>query len=219
MRLILRRNPSGSRVRVRLLITFLIFFQFASAQRFEAGITVGAIASQLSGDRAAGHDKPGFEAGGFVATSLNEKFNAGFQISYIQKGSRKTSNPDIGDFTFYRSRLNYIQVPFVLEYKFSKKISFDTFTGIAALLSQEEEDEYGKILNRKEFSKWEWTAGLSFNYMLFENFQLQFGMENSVLPVRKNDGTEIYRLDRDQFNSLLRFAMRYKFKPSAENMK
>ncbi len=204
-------------MRFAFLLAFLILSIGVSAQRFEAGITVGAIASQLSGDRAAGYDKPGFEAGGFVTTSISEKFNAGFQISYIQKGSRKTSNPDIGDFTFYRSRLNYIQVPFVLEYSFSKKISFDGFTGIAVLLSAEEEDEYGKILGRKEFNKWEWTAGLSFNYMLFENFQLLLGMENSVLPVRKSDGLATYRLDRNQFNSLLRFAIRYKFKPSAEN--
>jgi hypothetical protein len=206
---------------MRLVIAgfFMLMVFSATAQRFNAGIIAGAIASQLSGDQAAGYDKPGFEAGGFVAASLNEKFNAGFQITYIQKGSRKTSNPDIGDFTFYRSRLNYFQVPVFMEYIFSKKISFDFFTGIAALLSQEEEDQYGKILNRKEFSKWEWTAGLSFNYMLFENFQLIFGMENSVLPVRKYDGTETYRLDRDQFNSLLRFAIRYKFKTSAENPK
>ncbi len=204
-------------MRCVFLFTFLIFFNNVSAQRFEAGFIIGAIASQLSGDRAAGYDKPGFEAGGFVSAPLNEKFNAGFQITYLQKGSRKTSNPDIGDFTFYRSRLNYIQVPFVIEYNFSKKISFDGFTGIAVLLSQQEEDEYGIIYNRKEFRKWEWTAGLNFNFMLFENFQLILGMENSVLPVRKNDGTEIYRLDRDQFNSLLRFAIRYKFKPSAEN--
>lgn len=206
-------------MRFVLLLAFLIVYNAASAQRFEAGITIGAVASQLSGDKAAGYDKPGFEAGGLVSTAVSEKFNAGFQIAYIQKGSRKTSNPDIGDFTFYRSRLNYFQAPLVLEYVFSKKISFDGFTGIAVLLSAEEEDEYGKIYGRKEFNKWEWTAGLSFNYMLFENFQLLLGMENSVLPVRKNDGTETYRLDRDQFNSLLRFALRYKFKPSTENKK
>lgn len=204
-------------MRFAFLLAFLIVYNAASAQRFEAGITVGAIASQLSGDRAAGYDKPGFEAGGFVTTALGEKFNGGFQISYIQKGSRKTSKPEIGDYTFYRCRLNYVQVPFVLEYLFSKKISFDGFTGIAVLLSAEEEDEYGKIYGRKEFNKWEWTAGLSFNYMLFENFQLILGMENSVLPVRKSDSLATYRLDRDQFNSLLRFTLRYKFKPSAEN--
>lgn len=204
-------------MRPTFIIALLIFFQSASAQRFDAGLIVGAVASQLSGDRAAGFDKPGFEAGGFVSTAFSEKFIAGFQMVYIQKGSRKTSNPDIGDFTFYRSRLNYVQVPLTLEYIFSKKISFDAFTGIAVLVSSEEEDEYGIIYNRKEFNRWEWTAGMSFNYMLFENLQLLFGMENSVLPVRKNDGTEIYRLDRDQFNSLLRFAIRYKFKPSAEN--
>jgi hypothetical protein len=202
-------------MRLALLFVFLIIGLTASSQRFEAGVVAGAIASQLSGDQAAGYDKPGFEAGGFVSTPVNEKFSAGFQICYIQKGSRKTANPDIGDFTFYRCRLHYIQVPLVLEYHFSRKISFDGFVGIAVLLSQEEEDEYGRIYNRKEFNKWECTGGLSFNYLLFPNFQLLFGMENSVLPVRKNDGTEIYRLDRDQFNSLLRFAIRYKFKSQA----
>jgi hypothetical protein len=188
------------------------------AQRFDAGFIAGAVASQLSGDQASGFDKPGFEAGSFVTTPISKKTDAGIQILYIQKGSRKTMRPEIGDYTFYRSRLNYIQIPFYLEYKFSKKISFDLFTGIAVLLMAQEEDQYGVIEGRKKFNRFEWTAAVSFNYTLFKNTQLIFGTENSVLPVRRYDGSETYRLDRDQFNSLLRFSLRYRIRPARENV-
>jgi len=201
---------------IRITLLFLLLTFYGNAQRFDSGIQIGAIASQLSGDQAAGYDKPGFEVGGMVSTQLNDKSNLGFQLMYIQKGSRKAQHPEIGDYTFYRSRLNYVQVPLFFQYQFSNKISFEAATGLAMLLGSEEEDQYGKIEDRKAFSRLEWIATISMNYLLFENFQLILGAENSVLPVRRYDGTELYRLDKDQYNSLLRFAARFKIKPTQE---
>lgn len=206
--------------RIFFLVFFFSFFYIhnITAQRFNAGFVVGAIASQVSGDKASGFNKPGFEIGGLVSTKLSEKFDGSFQIVFIQKGSRARGNVEQGDYTFYRMRLNYVQVPLLFQYHYSKKFRFEAGTGIAVLLSSSEENEFGKIpesYNRKEFNKLEWTMMASMNYLLGENLLMVLGVENSVLPIRKYDGTELFRLDRDQFNSLLRFSFRYTFKTAS----
>ncbi len=196
------------------VIILVTFHSQTFSQRFDAGVIAGAIASQVSGDRLAGYNKPGFEFGGLVSTSLSEKFDLSFQITFIQKGSRKNINAEAGDFSYYRMRLNYVQVPVLIQYNFSKKLRFEAGTGIAVLLSSSEEDESGSLefAARKEFSKFEWTMMASMNYMLWENFFLILGIENSMLPIRNFQLGEV-RLDRDQYNSLLRFSIRYIFKP------
>lgn len=180
------------------------------SQRFNAGIIAGAVASQVSGDQLQGYDKSGFEIGGLVSIPLSSKVDASFQILFIQKGSKKNSHPEIGDYEYYRLKLNYIQVPLLFKYNFSKKVSLEAGTGIAVLLSAEEEDKYGPYTG-KDFNKFEWTVSGGMNFMLFDNFFLVFGIENSVLPIRKFEPGE-YRINRDQFNSLLRFSFRYIFK-------
>ena len=202
-------------------IIFVSFFLFISikvfSQRFNAGITGGAIASQVSGDELAGYNKSGFEIGGLVSIALSEKFDLAFQIAYIQKGSRKPINADQLFYDYYKLRLGYIQVPFLLKYNFSKKIMFEAGMGIATLLSSSEEDNYGIIPenNRPPFRKIELTTMGTMGYELFDNFLLLFGIENSVLPIRKYE-PGFTHLHLDQYNTLLRFSFRYYFKKKHE---
>ena len=184
------------------------------AQKFHAGFTAGVIASQVSGDRLAGYEKPGFEAGGLVAAPISEKFDVSFQILYIQKGSKKNANLEIGDASYYRMRLAYLEVPLQLQYNFSPKFRFEAGTALAFLVSSHEEDESGDltgVIERKEFESIEWSILGSMNYMLWENFFLVLGAERSVLPIRGFDHGAV-RLERDQYTSLLRFSIRYHFR-------
>jgi hypothetical protein len=210
------RRPRGAgKGRKFIFLSFLFFWSagMAPAQRFDAGFTFGAIASQVSGDMLGGYDKAGFEAGGLVSTAISEKFDLSFQIKYIQKGSRKNVNLEIGDASYYRMRLAYIEVPLQLQYKFNRKFRFEGGMAIGILMSSHEEDESGDITGiyaRKEFSPLEWSILGSLNYMLWDNFFLVLGVENSVLPIR---GVEqgAFRLNRDQYNSLVRFSVLYIF--------
>ncbi len=202
-----------------VFLSFLFFLPAlrGAAQRFDAGLTVGAIASQVSGDKLAGYAKPGFEAGGLVSLALSEKFDLSFQMMYIQKGSRKNTNLEAGDPTYYRLRLAYVEVPVLLRYGLSARFRVEAGTGIAYLLSSHEEDEKGDItgvFERKEFAKYEWTMMAALDYLLSDNVFLVLGAEHSVLPVRGYEDGAI-RLDRDQYNDLIRFSIRYLFKPAA----
>jgi hypothetical protein len=214
-----RCSTSGSRrARKDRKTVFLSFLFFAcclplSAQRFHAGFTVGAIASQVSGDRLAGYHKPGFEAGGLVSTALSEKFDLSFQIVYIQKGSRKNVNLEAGDASYYRMRLAYAEVPVQVQYNFSRRFRFEAGLALGFLLSSHEEDESGGIPGRKEFKPYELSMLGSLNYMLRPGLFLVLGAENSILPIRGFEHGAI-RLDRDQYVSLLRFSLRYIARPA-----
>jgi len=129
-----------------VIILFSLWSNITFAQsNFKAGLLGGIIGSQVSGDNLSGFNKPGLVVGTFVSRKLkNEKASFEFQITYIQKGSRKQVHPDKGDLTFYLLRLNYIEVPLLLKYKI-KKFTYEFGPSAASLLKYTVQDQYGYI--------------------------------------------------------------------------
>ena len=112
----------------KIRILFLLVFSFPvflQAQGFRAGVLTGVTASQISGDQLGGFDKAGLMIGGMVSTRLGKKLDLAMEILYIQKGSKKNPKPDIGDYTSYLLRLNYFEVPLMLQWHYSKRFTFE----------------------------------------------------------------------------------------------
>ncbi|MFI5218688.1 MAG: outer membrane beta-barrel protein [Bacteroidia bacterium] len=200
----------------RLLIALFFLFEFANcfSQRFNSGIVAGLTATQVSGDDLQGFDKPGLQVGALVSAEMSQKFDLSFQILYTQKGSKRKSNVEQGDFQYYLLKLNYIEVPLLFTYKSSKKVHIESGISYGYLASSSEEDETGVISDipdRKKFKNYELGFLIGMNYMLFENFYLNLQATNSILPVREYEpGT--YKIHRDQYNSGLLFTFKYIFK-------
>ena len=193
-------------------IVFLSFSGLSFSQRFKAGIIAGFTTSQVSGDQLSGFNKSGFEFGGLVSAPISEKFDLSFQIVFIQKGSKKPNNAAQGDYSYYRMSLNYIEVPVLFRYNFSKKFQFEAGPTFGKLVSSKEEDEHGEIPPVNEFKSFELGFMLGMNYMLFDNFYLNIGGSNSLLPIRESD----IEGARDQFNSVLMFSFKYVFDKKTE---
>lgn len=202
--------------RVFLISVFLLLLSKISfSQRFKAGITGGFTTSQVSGDQLAGFNKSGFEFGGLVSSKLSQKFDLSFQIVFIQKGSKRPFNPDQGDFDYYKMSLNYIEVPVLFHYNFSKRFQFAAGPAFGTLISSKEEDESGTLIYSKPFKKYDLSVQLGISYMLFNNFYLNLEGSNSLLPIR-NAGIEGgFKVGRDQFNSVLMFSFKYIFHKKA----
>lgn len=198
---------------------FLFLSEKSFSQRFKAGIIAGFTTSQVSGDELSGFNKSGFEFGGLVAASLSQKFDVSFQIVFIQKGSKKPMHPDIGDYEYYRMSLNYIEVPVLFHYNFSKKIQFEFGPAFGALISSKEEDEFGEIPAPKEFKSYDFSLMIGMSYMLFNNFYLNLEGSNSVLPIREAGVEGGQKVNIDQFNSVLMFSFKYIFNKKAEEPK
>jgi outer membrane protein with beta-barrel domain len=203
--------------KIFLAATFFLLFSLSSfSQRFRAGFLAGFTTSQVSGDQLAGFNKSGFEFGGLVSAPLSQKFDLSFQIIFIQKGSKKPNNAEQGDYTYYRMSLNYIEVPILFRYNFSKKIQFEGGPTFGKLISSKEEDQYGEIPAPKEFKSFEFGAMLGMSYMLFNNFYLNIEGSNSLLPIRDAGIEGGFKVGRDQFNSVLMFSFKYIFNKKTE---
>ena len=181
------------------------------AQQFSAGVLAGVSATQISGDQLSGFNKAGIVAGGFVSTTLSPKFDLALGITYFQKGSKKNTDPDKEDYTYYRLRLNYFDMPLLLQWKYNKKLIFEAGPSVAVLLSEEEEDEFGVLSNRRPFEKIEFAANLGMNVTVVKQLSFLLRMGTSMLPVRKHQSGESYRFNKGQFNSTLLFGLQYKF--------
>jgi hypothetical protein len=190
----------------------------ASAQRFKAGIRAGIAGTQISGDQLGGFDKAGIVAGGLVSTELSEKFDIGFEVLYSQKGSRKNARPEKEDYITYLLRLNYFEVPVLLQWKFSNRFHFEAGPSFGALVSSLEEDEYGVIEQPRDFNKFELGIMGGMSVKVTGDFYFNIRGSNSVLPVREHVSGQGYRLNRGQYNSSILFTVHYIFrsKPSGE---
>lgn len=188
----------------------MLFPFLTEAQHFKAGLIVGAAATQISGDQLGGFNKPGIMAGGLVSTRISDKFDAEMDILYLQKGSKKNANPDKGDYIFYKLRLNYIEVPLLIQWKYSNRFTFEAGPTFGALLSSQEEDEFG-IFQGKPFKKYEIGICGGMNAEIVKQLSFNVRLESSILPVRDNVSGVSYRLNTGQFNAALIFSLRYLF--------
>ena len=166
---------------VNALLTCSLFSY--SQNVFKAGVLGGFTTAQIHGDAYLGFDKIGFNGGGFVTTELSDKFSFGFEIYYINKGSRK--NPTKFNPSHSSIRLNYIEIPVLIKYHYKK------ITGEIGL-------SYGKLLNQKflangleytpdserYFNKNEYGYVLGLNYKLKNNFPVNVRYGHSIWKVR-----------------------------------
>lgn len=196
-----------------IVIVFFMASISGLAQNFNGGIVAGFTASQVDGDRFAGYHRAGLIAGGFIEHDLNLNWNAHAELRFIQKGSSRIFNQAAGLETYYRLRLNYIEIPLIAQYKYSDKIRIDSGFSVGVLFSSREEDENGQLsgdasppFNTFDFNL---TAGTTywFNPNAFGSLRFAY----SVLPVRSKGGETLYLLDRMQFNNLLTFIIGYNF--------
>lgn len=219
-----------------LLLCMCYMFPFiALAQQFKAGLIAGIATTQVDGDTYAGYNKLGFVAGGFVTKNFSaysggqyrkSKWSASFEITYVQKGSRKIPHPDKGDYSFYKLNLNYAEVPFLVRYSFigtdsagEKKSKFQIEGGIAvgALVQFWEEDKNGQVTGGVPFEKFDVSTVLGLTYLISDNLFFNARYEYSALPVRRGPVLQYYQnwthrfLKPGYYNNVLLFSFRYQF--------
>ncbi len=198
-----------------ILIVFIFFQRSASAQNFGGGIIGGVSTSQISGDGLAGYHQLGVCVGGMATLKLNEKWSTQFEILFIQKGSSTVSSDTVvtNGVTgprYYNLRLNYIEVPILINYHY-KKFIFEAGPSIAVLLSSSEEDIYGPIIDPPPFRSTDLSLNVGLTYPLYKNFMLNARFSNSLLYVRDTPSLTYLFNEGGQFNSVIQFTFRYYF--------
>lgn len=180
---------------------------------FKGGVKAGIATSQIDGDGYAGYDQNGAVLGAFVKTKINDSWDAVMEIQWAQKGSFDPPDAKNGKINTYRIKLNYIEVPLLLQYKVRK---FRLLTGISTgyLFSSEESDQSG-VLNRPFFDfktiEVAYVVGMSYYFTPKLNFDMRY--QRSILPiaddVRFNQNT--LGFFGGSYNSVLQFTLGYQF--------
>ena len=199
---------------------FFVFSAFllsltASAQNndhnstFSLDIHTGISGNQVEGDGLSGFNKLGIFGGLGISTELKEKWEASFELNFVQKGSVKRPDANAGDYIEYRMSLNYVQIPVIVKYKLNEKINFIGGLGLARLLSSKEEDLYGEIRSDVNFEKWELSLVLGGGFQLSEKWGVNLRLDSSLLPIRMKGNGLSNRLIGRQYNSSLELFISY----------
>ena len=170
----------------RFLIScfFIIISILAFGQKrgFDAGILGGIVPSQVDGDSYGGYHKIGLQGGLFVRYNLNKQLYIFNEIKYIQKGAKQVSK----DNTFYyKSALNYIELPFSLQYLYKKKYLIEAGTAFSYLIKWYEDFGYGSTqMKDPQFKSYEWSAFGGIGVVITEHIFLLGRFSYSILPIR-----------------------------------
>lgn len=208
------------RKRLLLFPFFLLpFLSFAQDEPFGAGVAAGVNTSQVSGDDLSGFHQFGLSGGFFVSRAISENTSLELQMLYSQKGSRKTPDPESGDHTSYNLRVNYIDLPLLLDYRTESGI--DLFGGplVGVRVGEvTEEDHNGEFpgSNRPSFNPYDVGVHLGLGYYFNDNFTMDLRFSNSVLSARDHTGNSqsaqgtARRLNRGQYHTVVTFLMKYR---------
>lgn len=196
------------------IFLFLITFFVAQAQnKFRAGLKAGLSTSQVEGDTYGGFNQYGFDGGATLNGKVNDKWSAQFEILFVQKGSKHVGDANKGDLSYYYMRLNYIEVPLLLQYK-QKKFTFEIGPGFGYLISAKEyDDPYGNPVSNVNgpFISTEVSGNLGVNYQIYKNLGLTWRFTNSLLPIRKYASGASFWFNPGQRNNVLAFTLTYTF--------
>jgi hypothetical protein len=196
----------------KLLLFFILFSSCVTRaqQRFIAGIKAGISTSQVAGDTYSGFHKAGIVGGVSLTAKLNEKWNAQFEMLFIQKGSKYVGDYNKGDYTFYLMKLNYLEVPLLVEYR-QKKFGFEIGPGFSYLISGREEDYSGDITNALPFNKTEISLNIGISRVLYKNLGITWRYSNSVSSIRSFASGASRWYNPGERNNVLAFSLTYKF--------
>jgi hypothetical protein len=199
----------------RLLFLSLFFLTIGAAslsgQTFRGGLTLGMVASQVSGDQSGGYNKLGFYASPYANFTFKENWRFQMEIGYIQKGSRENPSEE-NNHRSYKLNLNYVEVPLMFRWLYQEKLELEFGIAYSVLISSYEEEDFVE-LNSRPFQTHNSSLVLGVYYNLNDNWSVNFRTSNSITPIRKRKDGYVYirRLNFGQTNNILTTGLFYSF--------
>lgn len=196
-------------LKTKFLLLFFLIGTVSFAQDFDAGFRLGIAGSQVNGDKLVGFNKAGIIAGAFVSRKLSSHFSVQMEMAYVQKGSRKPTSEI--DNSFYLLRVNYIEIPLMLQWKVASKLALTAGSSFGTLISSHEENEWGVFDSGSQFKKFEVSANAGIVYSLGDHWSFDGRYSASMTTIRPFPGVATAFFDRGQYNELIEFSLLYRF--------
>ena len=187
-----------------LLISYLLLSYYClKAQRFNAGFSFGAVASDIHGmdsrDMDNDFNKLGFTAGGIVNTKMDDKNIFQMEINYIQKGSLQ--RPDSLNNGYYKFAADYVDAAFLFRHhaKFSiqktliDKFDWEAGISIGRLVRNTWVlNNYPYPIDETKINKIDISPLIGIDYNISPHVCFCVRYSNSVIPVIKHDVIPVY---------------------------
>jgi len=189
-----------SSMKLKIVIILLFLTQIGLSQGFKSGVLIGFVASQVDGDEWGGYNKVGLQAGGYSRFLFNEKWNLSVELKYIQKGSLHNDKED--PYSYFRIRLNYAEIPVLLNYQMNKRFGFGVGGSYGQLINAGVDDANGSISESQlNYRMMDINAIVAVKYLLNEHFWMDIKVAYSFLSITN---TTPY-----QYNNLVSFGLAY----------
>ncbi|MFN8776037.1 MAG: porin family protein [Flavobacteriales bacterium] len=189
---------------------FLLCTLVQAQKKFEAGLWLAPVTSQVSGDGLGGWDKFGVSGGAWVRTRLNERWNITGGLQYTPKGSR--TEQDTITFQTFGYYLNYIEMPITAGYTL-KQWEFQLGATAGVLLNQEIRTNSVNVDVNPPFRSYEIGGVAGVMYSISEKLGVGVRFSSSILPVRPapNFTNRFSYYERGNYNQVVHFLLQYRF--------
>lgn len=217
---------------LKFFFFFLCAFLFtlkASAQYgdeedrlFFGGLVLGANYTQVDGDNFAGYHRVGLNAGAILYVNIGKPFSVSMELLYAQKGARaglsqlpKLMNDQSGVITDYKIRLNYAEIPILINFFDAKKNNFGVGISGAYLGSSKEtyRDGNGAIFEQEAklfpFKKSDFNIVLNGGAHIWKGLIINLRMQYSLVSIRNLSNILTGR--QQQYNNLVSTRLVYIF--------
>ena len=189
-------------MKIKLIILIVFSSQIIFSQGFSGGLLGGLIVSQVDGDAYDGYRKFGIQAGAYSSYSFNDKWGFTMEFKYIQKGSSKTDKKD--PYSDFKIKLNYIDIPVLLNYNYNEKLIFGTGLSYGLLVNAEVQDGAGVVPEEYlSYHDYDINAIIQVKYFLNEYFWVDLKGAYSAIYI--NDSHP------KQSNNLFSMSLGYQF--------
>ncbi len=200
-KLIKQMNSSYKKYTTSLFLAFALTMSTITiqAQQFRGGLLGGLSTNQIDGDTQKGYNKLGLFSGVFVETNFTKVVGAKVELYYIGKGAKQ----NIGGVEVFKTKLNYVEMPFLLKLEPIQKIVLDVGIAVSYLISVRQ-FEYGEEIPSSliDLHNFDYSAIISGSYYFNDNWAFNARFDYSIVPIKR---------DHNWYNSNFSFGFLYLF--------
>jgi hypothetical protein len=185
------------------------------SQEFRPGLRLGMNFTQIHGDLMSGYNKGGALAGLTMAYDNGKaKLFPQFEMLLSQKGSRRFISPERIEYGPWDvMRLDYVEIPVLINYRFRKKIHFHGGLSVAYLFHKKVIGVYGSGADLSFLKKYDLNYMAGAEYYLGDKTALFARASGSILPIDKSEFVSIRPwYEGRMYNIVAGFGLKYNFK-------
>ena len=163
-----------------IIIVLLALSMGAVAQNIRGAALFGINGCQVDGDTQSGYNKPGIRAGFTVSSPIDKTFSFESGLLFTSKGAVKKTK----DYTEFKTKLNYVELPLIIKYHFAQKFGIDATISYNHQISSKIIDQNGTETKNPDYlKKYDVAASLGVRYYINSQYQLTANFGYSITKI------------------------------------